>query len=287
MKFFTSSHCPYLLSLLASIYLVVSTVYLPRLVRPFAWFYWPLIVLDLFAIYLCVACLFKVALLYTFSILIQSCMLHYHLIELYTLLRTLIQRLSRHIRVPVQIEQIELRYFLAEHTLICTNLLRNNREISGNMVFAFLLTNIPVNIYLCIRLFKVHMQPVETFVFGAFMSIQILFTMVVLLAIAHRHRSIHCIYKWLPRLQFYIRGGNLLHKLKYDSLLQRLTTGPKYGVTIGPLYTVTRKVIFEASGQILDKNQFNYFSRLFSSTLGVFCLHSSLISNKVGDYNSE
>ncbi len=135
------------------------------------------------------------------------------------------------------------------------------------MLFYFLCTNLPSNIYLLIHLFLSNsgekqsssqsssikregnreFSLVDTVAIGTVFAGQTATVLLVLLILAQQCKELHSFARYVPALQQILKVGNgsgsvavkVGLKLKYDLLLERLISGKRYGVSIGPLWTIT------------------------------------------------
>lgn len=130
------------------------------------------------------------------------------------------------------------------------------------MMLSFLATNLPSNIYLLIRLFlsknesteDSELQEVDRAAIGVVFTAQTAVVAVVLGILAQQCKSLHSFAFYVPAIQQILQAGNgcgnfkiLSLKLKYDLMLQRLTTGRPYSVSIGPLWTITYDTLIQVS----------------------------------------
>lgn len=171
--------------------------------------------------------------------------------------------------------QVEKRLgdFIREHTILCYQVVHGNRHLWSTMLLAFLATNLPSNIYLLIRLFlsgsgssigicnskDTEFELVDTVAIGVIFAGQTAVVAVVLGILAQQSKTLHSFARYVPALQQILNAGNgngsrnsgrasfkiLSLKLKLDLLLERLTCGRPYGVSIGPLWTITYDTLIQ------------------------------------------
>lgn len=132
-------------------------------------------------------------------------------------------------------------YFLAEHSWSMTILLASNREIWGGMTLKTLACMLPANVYILAKVLTNR----SNFNLIIVLLTQQVFLFLGLYPQAQLNKSIHQFKKFIPTIQFGLPRQQLLIKIKYDSLLLRLTRGPKYGITMGPLATITFRSTLE------------------------------------------
>ena len=153
-------------------------------------------------------------------------------------------------------------HFLTDHNKICQLIMESNRALFSQIMAAFVITNLPINVYLVSQLVHVagSQRNVNTFeqryLFYVLISVQSAFFLVAfwpLVAVPERlHEGPR---KALLRVQahlnmnpsdalFYQPKLSLL-KLKVDDLVLRLGQGSKVAITIGPAKEVTKETITE------------------------------------------
>ena len=177
-----------------------------------------------------------------------------------------VKKVFRSYSFRVQVET-RLESFIREHTFMCHQVIHGNQEIWSRMLFYFLCTNLPSNIYLLIHLFLSNsgekqsssqsssikregnreFSLVDTVAIGTVFAGQTATVLLVLLILAQQCKELHSFARYVPALQQILKVGNgsgsvavkVGLKLKYDLLLERLISGKRYGVSIGPLWTIT------------------------------------------------
>lgn len=147
-----------------------------------------------------------------------------------------------------QINQ-KLEQFISEHTMICYHILRGNENIWNKILLSFLCTNLPSNIYFFIRLFLMNggrLPLIDSLAIGCVFFGQTCIVVIVLVLLAQQSKALHRFHRYVPAIQQLISGrAKVALKLQYDDLLQRLTRGARYGVTIGPFWVITYETIFQ------------------------------------------
>lgn len=127
----------------------------------------------------------------------------------------------------------------AEHTRICAHVLYGDQKIWSMMMFSFLTTNVPANVYFITHLLFDQLPIFEQLFYSVIMLIQLVAAVFILLRLAKNSKLIHQFDRYIPAIQQMLTGHQYLHcKLKFDQLMHRLTTG-KYGMTVGPVFLVT------------------------------------------------
>ena len=110
----------------------------------------------------------------------------------------------------------------------------------GRIVFAYILTNIPISIYYVRRLFFVDQPFIEALTELIILGIEIISDMVIFGPMAWCCQVYHSPKKFIPKLQLMLRGHRCIPlKLKLDDLYNRLVRGPKMATTIGPMHPIT------------------------------------------------
>ncbi len=143
---------------------------------------------------------------------------------------------------------------LVEHQRLTFIYLRLSEDIFGLTSYLLVLTLLPINVY-CVSALVLRRQfgPIK----GVYLLIIALQVMVMagstlpaqLTAVLHRPA------KFIPNLQWMVfKSGQILNckklqllklKLKYDSLMLLLTSGPKIAVRVGPLQQLTKSNLYE------------------------------------------
>ena len=106
-------------------------------------------------------------------------------------------------------------------------------------MFGLVGISIPTNIFLVTRIFYKPFTCTEKAMFALAIVYQGVTLGALLFPIAALHTQMHKPKQFLLLIQRALHREHLITKFKVDSLLYRLTRGPKYGMTVGPLPTVT------------------------------------------------
>lgn len=139
----------------------------------------------------------------------------------------------------------KLDHCLTEHTQICAHVLYGNSKIWSTIMFYFIATNVPSNVYFIIHLHFDKMPFLESLIYIVLLCTQLIAAVFVLLRLAKNSKLIHGFGKYVPAVQQVLQGRMCIHlKFKYDHLLHRLTS-TKYGMTVGPIFLVTYESVFK------------------------------------------
>ena len=126
-----------------------------------------------------------------------------------------------------------------------------NRALWGPVMAAFVVSNLPLNIYvLSLIVLSVVTTTFEAVSLRIVLLIQLVAFAVTMGPLSVTSEQAHRIQDSLVALQPYLMGGNrwLGLKLKLDCLKVRLSTGhPKVAITIGPAREVTVETLFEVA----------------------------------------
>lgn len=139
----------------------------------------------------------------------------------------------------------DLEHFFTEHSRVCIDVLKGNRELWSRVALSFLCTMLPPNVYLLLTITFERLQPFEAVVITTVLVGQSIATGLVLWPMASFVSVVHNSARYLVAVQMAIGPHFLSHKLKYDDLFGRLVRGPLYGVTIGPFHSVNFETIFK------------------------------------------
>src|SRR5690606_9544903 len=105
----------------------------------------------------------------------------------------------------------------------CHYLLSINREYWSYAMLTFLVTNIPINVYLTSRFMMDSMDSVEIYIMLVIFVLENIVFVLVLLPLALLSKLIHRPRKILFKLQSLIPASLLTTKLKYDLFYHRLS----------------------------------------------------------------
>ena len=137
---------------------------------------------------------------------------------------------------------------LREHNGITYIVIACNRELFGYINYIFLLTNIPINVYILRRnLFKQQILQ-DQILLWSLSFIQFLLFLIVFIPPSWCYKVFHSPAKFIPILQPMLRGSSswIRYKMKCEDLYHRLTdNGPKLALTVGPVRAITYMTSFE------------------------------------------
>ncbi|KAH9402600.1 hypothetical protein TYRP_016131 [Tyrophagus putrescentiae] len=150
-------------------------------------------------------------------------------------------------------EMVKVAHFLAEHNILSGQIIRSNRELWGRVMAAFVITNLPLNIYALGQILLSGRPLVELVVLVLVISIQAVAFQVTMGPLAKVCETMHAPQQELAALQPYITGSRwILLKLKVDDLKLRLSCGrPKVAVSIGAARELTSETVLEFLGLYL------------------------------------
>lgn len=144
--------------------------------------------------------------------------------------------------------------FMVGHTKASYLFSTGGVKLFSFIMWAFLITNTPINIY-CIRRLVFIEQPllVDVIVWFIF-SLQFCACLVVMGPLARGCQILHQPSAWIPRLQLMITHADkgqqlnwMLLKFKYNDLFFRLLFGPKYAICFGPTNPITYMTALEVN----------------------------------------
>ncbi len=138
--------------------------------------------------------------------------------------------------------------FLTEHNTTAAYIMLGNRQLWGPVMAAFLLTNLPINVYVLNVIIFSGRSMMELAVLFIVLVIQLIAFAVSMWPLAYTSRALHEPQHKLVALQPYLIGPRWARlKLKLDDLKCRLSCGPRIAVTIGPAKDVTSTTIVEVN----------------------------------------
>ena len=129
-----------------------------------------------------------------------------------------------------------------EHNRVTYLVISGSRELFGYILYSYLLTNLPINVYLLRRNVFEQQELEEQLLIWLVILLQLLASMIVFGPLAWCAEVYHSPEKFIPILQPMLRGprGWLIYKMKYEDLYHRLIDdGPKLAVSIGPVRAIT------------------------------------------------
>ncbi|KAJ6224148.1 hypothetical protein RDWZM_002693, partial [Blomia tropicalis] len=131
---------------------------------------------------------------------------------------------------------------LCEHNRVTYLVISGSRELFSYILYAFLLTNIPVNVYLISRSAIEQQKLIDQFILWGIVFVQLVVLIIVFGPLAWCAKVYHAPAKFIPILQPMLRSssGWLWYKIKYEDLYHRLIdNGPKLAVSIGTVRAIT------------------------------------------------
>ncbi|KAJ6224139.1 hypothetical protein RDWZM_002684 [Blomia tropicalis] len=135
------------------------------------------------------------------------------------------------------------------YTQVTSHVLNGNREIFGAIMYTFLMTNIPVNVYLLQRNVFMKQRQFEIAIVWMVIALQLISAFNVLTLLSWSAAVYRKPAKFIPILQPMLHGSRkwLSLKIKYDNFYHRLVDGgTQIGIAIGPIHTVTYRSSSEA-----------------------------------------
>ena len=205
---------------------------------------WPTIILiyvEVFAVFYALIRMLRYAIFFLASTIISTIVCAGHIIEMRKSLENVLVRYSqKNMRIPFKEKWIIDRH-LVEHNKVCYYILYGSIAIFGNVMYAFLWTNIPINIILLRRnLFIQNQAVMDFYLIWLIWLCQLAAAMVFFIPLSWDHAVYHSPKKIIVKLQAMMAGSRwMFTKLKYDDLYNRLISGPKLGVMIGPIDCIT------------------------------------------------
>lgn len=158
-----------------------------------------------------------------------------------------------------------LRHFIADHTYISVVIAKANADFCASLTFGSEVIHVPNNAYMLCRL--VLTSNSGTSFEYLHLNYSILFTeailvIIPLVIIARGHSIIHQCKRKLPTVQWLLlvqqrrnlivgsdvqKNGLNQHLLSLQNMLfyERLTSGPKVGISIGPIEVITDAVLLQ------------------------------------------
>lgn len=146
-------------------------------------------------------------------------------------------------------ELIKVSHFLSEHNAVCRLVIAGNRTLWGPVMAAFVLTNLPLNIYALSQIVLSGTKTMfELLSLDVILSIQLLAFVVTMCPLSYTCKRLHAPQSMLVALQAHLIGSqSILLKCKLDALKILLSFGPKVAITIGPAREVTDETMSEVS----------------------------------------
>lgn len=207
-------------------------------------------------VYMAVRISILILLLIWFSVL-ASLLFICHCRDVNRKMANLVRWLSTARIPPTWQQQIAIRhslgFILAEHLKISVTILKGSHELFSWILLIALAANIPGNVYLLFKLQAGIWVSRSDFVLGlVWFCFQILLMVVSIGPLGKLQKVVHQMRRPIPKLMFLLNGSDLLGaKWKCLLLFERLTYGPKFGLSIGSLNVITNRVLFEVGNGIL------------------------------------
>lgn len=134
-----------------------------------------------------------------------------------------------------------LKEHLREHSLVTYYAISGSEALNGPVLYAFLCTNVPINVYLISRTVLGEQQAwVNLAVYWLIVLLQLAALVAVFAPLAWTSSVFHAPKGFIPKLQIMTRGRYWLPtKLKYDDLYGRLVRGPKMAISVGSVTAIT------------------------------------------------
>ena len=195
-------------------------------------------------IYLAFQCI-QNAMFFTFCTITGTIVFCGHVIETNQTVWKLIDKYRSHNSmlswIPFRCRRIIVNQ-LVEHNRVTYLVIAGSRELFGYVLYAYLLTNIPINVYLIRRNFYKQQDFIDKLMLSLIIFFQMLISLLIYLPLAYGNNVYHSPAKYIPFLQTMLRDrkGWLWYKMKYEDLYHRLVdNGPKLAISIGPVRAIT------------------------------------------------
>ncbi|KAJ6219640.1 hypothetical protein RDWZM_005452 [Blomia tropicalis] len=131
---------------------------------------------------------------------------------------------------------------LIEHNLVTYIVISSSRELFGYINYVFLLTNVPINVYILRRNLFEPQKVLDQIILWTIALVQMLSFLIVFIPPSWCTKVYHSPAKFIPTLLPMLRGSScwIKYKMKYEDLYHRLIdNGPKLALTIGPVRAIT------------------------------------------------
>lgn len=170
-----------------------------------------------------------------------------HATELYNRISGILQKkINKKGNVVLKVKDyFAFRDYLREHNLVCYLFTTGGTKLFSSVMWAFIVLNTPINIYLIRRLVFMK-QPIIIIVLLWFIiTLQIAACCVVMSPLARCCQVLHKPIVWISQFQLITYDNTrkayywTLLKLKFNDLFFRLHYGPKYAVCMGPTSPIT------------------------------------------------
>ncbi|KAI2799985.1 hypothetical protein BLOT_012196 [Blomia tropicalis] len=131
---------------------------------------------------------------------------------------------------------------LIEHNLVIYIVISSSRELFGYINYVFLLTNVPINVYILRRNLFEPQKVLDQIILWTLALVQMLSFLIVFIPPSRCTKVYHSPAKFIPTLVPMLRGSScwIKYKMKYEDLYHRLIdNGPKLALTVGPMRAIT------------------------------------------------
>lgn len=216
-------------------------------VEPFPPWYWTLILTDVFLFNYITMIFVRISHVCSFCVLMASLIYALYLKQLYAIPRRLLLKYStgkNYIAIVIAKDIDQLMYFLVEHTRVCYYLMQSNRDLWGHFLFVFVPIDLLTILFLSFYILEEDVPPLKVPMYLSVLYFYIFVIFVILLPLAYISYLIHRCAASVNRLQACIHKSKIDCKLKFMTLHERVATvGHEYGLTIGPIRTITFPII--------------------------------------------
>lgn len=215
--------------------------------EPFPPWYWTLILVD-FCLFNYITMIFvRIAHVGSFCVLMGSFIYALYLKQLYVIPRRLLLRYSTGkypLSIVISKDIDQLMYFLVEHTRVCYYLMQSNRDLWGRFLLVFVPIDLLTILFLSFYVLEEDVPPLKVPMYLSVLYFYIFVIFVIFLPLAYISYLIHRCSGSVNRLQASIHKSRIDCKLKFMTLHERVATvGHEYGLTIGPIRTITFPII--------------------------------------------
>ncbi len=199
----------------------------------------PLYLLDLLYLFYFLLPMIRCALFFTFCTFIGTMIFTGHSEEVRKEAVCLMEKYQKRGKLPHS-ATAQLKRFLRVHNLVSYFAVCGSEEIFGSVMFAFMGTNIPINVYMIkICLYK-PIFSVDLAMMATVFLVQSVAACSVFVLLAYSCKKFHSPKKVLLRVMMVLEGQRwLMLKMKFNDLYYRLNYGVKIAITVGPLHGIT------------------------------------------------
>ena len=199
----------------------------------------PLYLLDILYLFYCLLPMIRCALFFTFCTFIATMIFTGHSEEVRKEVVCLMDKYQRKDKLP-HCAIAQLKRFLRVHNLVSYFAVCGSKEIFGSVMFAFMGTNIPINVYMIrIFLFKPILL-VDLAMMATVFLAQSFAACSVFVLLAYSCKKFHSPKKVILRVMMVLEGHRwMMLKMKFNDLYYRLNYGVKIAITVGPLHGIT------------------------------------------------